>query len=147
MEGVTMRISRTWGRVAGGAAVAAACVVLLPGGPLAAKAGRQNRGGPLKLTDIDVGDFAGVHHNHVIDMRFTQPVDPATVNPATFQVRAQNATSTGFTIQVPGSFQVTGSAVRFYPRLPTHLRDPNDVNGGFYQPGTPRDDAGANAGF
>jgi hypothetical protein len=147
MEGVTMRISRTWGRVAGGAAVAAACVLLLPDGPLAAKAGRQNRGGPLKLTDIDIGDFAGVPQNHIIDMRFTQPIDPATVNPATFQVRVQNATSTGFTIQVAGSFQVTGSAVRFYPRLPTHLRDPNDVNGGFYQPGTPRDDAVANAGF
>ena len=49
-----MRISRTWGRVAGGAAVAAACVILFPGEQLAAKAGRgrQNRGGPLKLTDI-----------------------------------------------------------------------------------------------
>lgn len=142
-----MRISRTWGRVAGGAAVAAACVVLLPGGQLAAKAGRQNRGGPLKLTDIDIGDFAGVPQNHIVDMRFTQPVDPATVNPATFQIRAQNANSTGFTIQVPGSFQVSGSAVRFYPRLPTHLRDPDSTTGAFYQPGTPRDDATANAGF
>jgi hypothetical protein len=147
MEGVTMRISRTLGRVAGGAAVAAACVFLLPSGQVAAKAGRQNRGGPLKLTDIDIGDFAGVAQNHIIDMRFTQPVDPATVNPATFQIRAQNASSTGFTIQVAGSFQVTGSAVRFYPRLPTHLRDPASPTGGFYQPGTPRDDATANAGF
>src|SRR5204862_4694888 len=49
--------------------------------------------------------------------------------------------------EVPGTFQVAGSVVRFYPRLPTHLRDPADPSGGFYQPGTARDDAYANAGF
>lgn len=142
-----MRISRTWSRVAVGAAVAATVAVALPDEKAVAKAGRQNRGGVLKMTDIDVGDFAGVAQNHVIEMRFTQQIDGSSVNPATFQVRSQNAKGTGFTIQVPGTFQVAGSAVRFYPRLPTHLRDPDSVTGAFYQPGTSRDDATANAGF
>jgi hypothetical protein len=109
-----------------------------------AKAGR---GGVLKMTDIDVGDFAGVAQDHIINMSFTQAIDPSTVSPATVQVRAQNIKATGYSIQVPGTFQVAGSVIRFYPRLPTHLRDPSDPAGGFYQPGTPRDDATANAGF
>jgi hypothetical protein len=141
-----MRISRTWGRVAGGAAIAAAAVMIVSSERAEAKPRRAGGAAP-KMTDIDVGDFAGVAQNHIINMRFTQPIDPGTVSPATIQVRVQNAKGTGYSIQVPGTFQVAGSVVRFYPRLPTHLRDPADPNGGFYQPGTPRDDANANAGF
>ena len=143
-----MRISKNWMKVACGAAVATAAVVALPARTaMAGKGSHQKGNGALKITDVDVGDFAGIPQNHIINMTFTQPIDPSSVSPATIQIRAQNATQRGFTIQVPGSFQVTGSLVRFYPRLPTNLRDPNDVNGGFYQVGTPQDNADKNAGF
>src|SRR5947207_13315544 len=130
-----MRISRTWTRVAGGVALATAAAMVMPSRPAAAKGTRQNQGGALKMTDIDVGNFAGVAQNHIINMFFTQQIDPASVSAATVRVRAINATHTGYTIEVPGTFQVAGSVVRFYPRLPTHPRDPADPSGGFHQPG------------
>jgi hypothetical protein len=99
------------------------------------------------MTDIDVDQFSGIVQNHIVTMKFTQPIDPVTVKPASIQVRQQNATNTGYSIDVPGSFQVAGAIVRFYPRLPTHLRDPKQADGSFYQPGTPQDDATNNAGF
>jgi hypothetical protein len=139
-----MRISRTMVRVAGGAAAVIAGAVAFSGGEAsAAKASK----GVMKLTDIDVGDFSGVPQNKIITMSFTQPVDAATVNPATVQIRAQNAKGTGFTIQVAGSMQVTGSMVRFLPRLPTHLHNPADPSGGYYPAGSLQDDAYANAGL
>ena len=140
-----MRTSKTWTRIAGGAAVAAAAALLVPTAPASAKGTHQNRGGALKLTDIDVGATAGVAQNHIVNIYFTQQIDPATVKPASIRVRAINGTSTGYTIDVAGTFQVAGSVVRFYPRLPTHLRDPKDGN--FYAAGTEHDDANLNAGF
>jgi hypothetical protein len=126
----------------GGAAAALAVAAVIP-----AEDATAAKAAVLKLTDINIGDFSGVAQNAVIEMTFTQAVDPATVNSASLQMRAQNSTKTGFSIEVPGSFQVAGSVVRYYPRLPTHLRDPGDPLGGFYQPGTTRDNAIANAGF
>jgi len=142
-----MRISKQWGRVAAGTAVAAAAVMMIPSERADAKAGRQNRAGALRITDIDVGLVAGVRQNRIVEFRMTQPIDPSTVTPATIRIRAQNEFGTGFSKQVPGTFQVTGSAVRFFPRLPTHLRDPAKTDGSFYQPGTLQDDATKNAGF
>jgi hypothetical protein len=137
-----MRTSRNWARLVGGAAAALAVAAALP-----AEKAKAAKAPALKLTDVNIGDYSGVPQDQVIEMTFTQPVDPASVSRATLQMRAQNSTKTGFSIEVPGSFQVAGSVVRFFPRLPTHLRDPGDPNGGFYQPGTPRDNAAANAGF
>jgi len=137
-----MRTSRNWTRLAGGVAAAIAVAAAFP----TVKA-RAAKAAGLKLTDINIGDYTGVPQDAIIEMTFNQEIDPGSVNPATVQMRAQNVTKTGFSIEVPGSFQVAGSVIRFLPRLPTHLRDPADPNGGFYQPGTPRDDAGANAGF
>jgi len=133
---------RTYGRVAAGAALSAAAI-------LAATQQRASaaKAVTLRITDIDVAGTAGVPQDQIVEIRFTQPVDPHTVNPATIQIRAQNVVGTGYTIQTPGSFQVTGSLVRFLPRLPTHLRDPGDPNGGFYGVGSPRDNASLNAGF
>ncbi len=140
-----MRTSKMWRRIAGGAAVAAVVVVALPGAKVSAKA--KAAGAAMKITDIDVGDFAGIPQNKIISIQFSQVVDPASVSPATLQVRAQNAKGTGYTIQVPGSFQVAGSTVRFLPRLPTHLRDPADPAGGFFPAGSIKDNASLNAGF
>ena len=54
------------------------------------------------------------------------------MRPAIFQLRAAEDGGTGFTRQVPGDFQVNGNVVRCFPRLPGHLRDPDDPAGGFY---------------
>ena len=70
---------------------------------------KASRSSALKLTDIDVGDFAGVAQDKIVNLRFTQAIDPTSVNPATIQVRAQNALGTGFAIEVPGTFQVAAS--------------------------------------
>ena len=143
-----MRVSKkTWVRVATGAALTAGAVLALPSGEASARGTRQNRGGVLKVTDIDVGDTGGVAQNHIVNIYFTQLIDPASVSPASIRVRAINATRTYYSIDVPGTFQVQGSVVRFYPRLPTHLRDPLKTDGSFYSAGNVRDDAYANAGF
>jgi hypothetical protein len=143
-----MRTSKTWVRFAAGAAIATGVAAAWPTTDAVAKGTRQNRGGVLRVTDIDVGSSAGVPLNHIVNIYFTQQIDPASVNTASVRVRSINATGTGYTIEVPGTYQVQGSVVRFYPRLPTHLRDPNPAaNGGFYGFGSPRDDAYANAGF
>ncbi len=137
-----MRTSRMWSRLVGGAAAALAVAAALPAGNA-----RAAKSSSLKLTDVNIANFSGVFQDEIIEFSFTQAIDPSSVNPATLQVRSQNARNTGFSIEVPGSYQVAGAVVRFLPRLPTHLRDPNDPNGGFYQPGTTRDNAAANAGF
>src|ERR1043166_6423418 len=61
------------------------------------------------------------------------------------QIRAENATHKGYTKQVFGTMQVVGNVVRFYPRLPTQLRDPK--TGDFYPLGSVQDDAARNAGL
>jgi hypothetical protein len=136
---------RTYGRLAAGVALSAATAILVV--PTQRAAAAKATAGAMRITDIDVAGMAGVPQDQIITMRFTQPVLPSSVGPASVQIRAQNATGSGYTIQCPGSFQVTGSTVRFVPRLPTHMRDPSDPNGGFYPVGTPRDNASANAAF
>ncbi len=141
-----MRIGRTLTGLATGVAVAALLSTLFaPTDALAKK--RRRGGGALRVIDVNVGAFAGVKHNAVLEFKFTTEVDPATVSHAVLQVRAANATGTGFTREVPGSFQVRGNVVRFFPRLPTHLRNPDDPRGGFYSAGSARDNADENAGF
>ena len=142
-----MRIGKTVVGIAGGMALASVLVALAP--QQNADAARRRRGrsrGPLQLIDLNVGDFAGVAQNHVIEFEFTSAISKNSLDPATFQIRAENANGTGYTRQVPGDFQLFGTVVRFFPRLPTHLRDP-DRPGQFYSEGTPRDDADGNAGL
>lgn len=127
--------------VLGGAALAAALAPMVA--PEAALA--KPKGGALRLIDINVGGLAGIHQNAIIELTFTSAVDPRSVNPAVFQVREQNAKGAGFTKQIPGSFQTVGSFVRFYPRLPTHLRDPLSPTSDFYGFNTALDNADANA--
>jgi hypothetical protein len=130
------------GLLAGAGAVATAGAVA---GADAAAA--KSKGGPLRVVDVNVAGLDGVYQNAVIEIQFTADIDPVSVNPAVFQVRQRNSTGTGFTKQIPGSFQVAGNVVRFYPRLPTHLRDPLSTTDDFYAAGTPRDNANENAGL
>ncbi len=142
-----MKIGRTISGVAAGVAVAALIATIFPVQDALAKRKRRGRGGPLRLIDVNVGSFSGVNHNAIIEFKFTSDVDQGTVGAAIFQIRGQNALGTGFTKQVPGSFQVQGNKVRFFPRLPTHMRDPDSPIGAFYPAGSERDNADENAGF
>jgi hypothetical protein len=109
----------------------------------AAKA-RQGRKVPFKVASINVSSSAGVPANEILTVTFTAPVDPSSASAAAVQVRGRNASNTGYTRQVFGSLQVASNVVRFYPRLPGHLRRPD---GTFNPEGSALDDAAANAGF
>ena len=123
---------------------AAACIVALSvASDQPARAGSR-KGGALQIQSINVASESGVPANAIVEIVFNNEVDPASVTPATLQVRGQNSTQTGYTKQVFGATQVVGNIVRFYPRLPTHLRDDT---GDFYPAGSALDDAAANAGF
>lgn len=124
---------------------AAATVMALTAASLQpARAAGSRKGGALQVQSISVAQESGVAANRVVEVSFSHEIDPTTVKPATLQVRGQNSTQTGYTKQVFGSIQVVGNVVRFYARLPGHLRD---ENGNFYPEGSPLDDASANAGF
>jgi hypothetical protein len=124
--------------VALGSGLAAAAALASAG-----TASAKPRGGGFKVIDCNVAGLDGVFQNAVIELVFTSEVAQQSVDPAIIQVREMNSSATGFTKQVPGSFQFAGNIVRFYPRLPTHLRDPETDD--FYAFGAPRDDADANA--
>ena len=71
----------------------------------------------LQVQKINIAQGSGVPANQIVEITMSQPVDPASITPATVQVRGQNATQTGYTKQVVGSFQVVGNVVRFFPAL------------------------------
>ncbi len=108
---------------------------------------RRRKGGQMRIVDIDVGSFAGVPLNTVIQFKFSQKPSRSSVHHATFRIREENATQTGFTKQVPGAFQIQGRSVNFFPRLSTHLRDPDSATNEFFPEGSTRDDADENAGL
>ena len=141
-----MRIGRLMTGAVTGLAVAALLATVFPTHDALAKRGGR-RSGKLRLIDVNVGQRDGVEHNTVIEFKFSTNVDSGSVGAAIVQIRGENATRTGFTKQVPGTFQVQGRTVKFYPRLPTNLRNPDDPRGGFYARGTERDNADENAGL
>ncbi|MCE9637113.1 MAG: Ig-like domain-containing protein [Planctomycetes bacterium] len=142
MKTQSMKTRTLLGVVVGAGLVAS--IGSIAGAPFAAA---KAAAGPLKVVDCDVAGYDDVFQNASIKITFSADVDPLSVDPAIFQVRERNATGSGFTKQVPGAFQVTGSVVHFYPRLPTNLIDPASTTGAFYGVGTPRDDANENAGL
>lgn len=144
-----MADSKALKRLVGGGLVAALMLVTLgDGDALAArKKRRAARGKSLVVQRINVAGSVNVPGNQIIEITFNNDVDAATIGAAYVQIRAENATQTGFTRQVFGTFQVDGNVVRFYPRLPTHLRDPSNASGGFYPQGSDKDNAGENAGL
>ena len=132
---------RTIQIVVGCAAASAAALAVAPGA--SAKAAGKGRGA-LVVQSINVAGASDVPANQVVEVSFSTAVDPASVTPSTLRVYGRNATDKGYTKAVFGSLQVTGNVVRFFPRLPTHLRD---ASGNFYPYGSPQDDAVANAAF
>ncbi len=142
-----MRLGKTLVGLTGGALVALFVGTLVTPEDAHARNRRRRKGGPMRLVDVNVGTFAGLPLNSIIEIKFTQPVDIATVNAAVVRIRQQNETGTGFTKQVPGSFQIRKNLVRFFPRLATHLRDPDKTDGSFYPEGHVRDDALENSGL
>jgi hypothetical protein len=98
----------------------------------------------FQVQSINVAQGASVPGNMIIEVTCSQAVNPDSVNPATLQIRGRNATNTGYSKQAFGSTQVVGNVIRFFPRLPTHLRD---STGKFYPQGSAKDSAGDNAAF
>ena len=127
---------------ASGLALATLVAAVIPEGDAQA---RRRRSGRVRLKSINVDGSTGVPLNAIIEFRFTHVISPASANHALFQIRAENDNSTGFTKQVPGSFQIRGTNVAFFPRIATHLRDPDRSDGSFYAEGTANDDANVNS--
>ena len=90
-----MRISRTLIGLVGGLAVATATVALQPTDATARARRKGKARGALRILDINVEAQANVPQNRVIEIRFNGTPDKRTVNPAQFQIRAQNANGTG----------------------------------------------------
>jgi hypothetical protein len=127
-----------------GGCAAAGVVALATASVEPARAAGTTKSSTLQVQSINLSQGSGVPANSIVEVTLSQQIDPNSVSPATFQVRGLNATQTGYAVQVFGSMQVIGNVVRFYPRLPTNLRD---ANGMFFPAGSPQDDASANAGF
>lgn len=95
--------------------VASAVSLALPacggggGGP-----GPDGAGQGLELVTFIQNGVANVPLNEVLEFRFSEPVDPATINVSTLQVRR----GPGFGQAVFGQMQVSGSTVLFFPQLP-----------------------------
>jgi hypothetical protein len=123
---------------------ATATVVALATASMEPARAAASKGSTLQVQSINLSQSSGVPANSVIELTMSQAIKSSSVTPATLQVRGLNATGTQYAKQVFGSIQVVGNLIRFYPRLPTHLRD---SSGNFYPAGTAQDDAAANAGF
>ena len=129
-------------RMLSGCAAAGLVAVTAASTRPAKAAGAKARG--FQVQSINVAQGASVPGNIIVEITCSQPVNPESVSPATLQIRGRNATNTGFSKQAFGSTQVVGNVIRFYPRLPTHLRD---STGKFYPQGSSKDSAGDNAAF
>lgn len=83
--------------------------------------GQAGTGGTLVLIDVNVGDYDGVPLNEIIELEFSDELNPDTVRPDTIQIRL----GPNWGKQVPGDFKVVGRKVYFFPRLPV-LADLSD---------------------
>ena len=136
----TMRLTRL---VSGCAAAGLVVFVATSAESVRAAPRARRAAGGLQIQNISVARATNVPADRIIETTFNQAVDPSSVGPATFQIRSLNAAQTGFAKQIYGTFQVVGNLVRFFPRLPTHLRDPN--TGDFFPIASVQDDAARNA--
>jgi hypothetical protein len=130
--------------LSGCAAAGLVAVTVASAGPAKAAGKKAKAVGGFQVQSINVALGASVPGNIIVEVKCSQAVNPDSVTPATLQVRGKNATKTGYSKQVFGSAQVVGNVIRFYPRLPTHLRD---STGKFYPQGSAKDSAGDNAAF
>ncbi|MFM8978982.1 MAG: Ig-like domain-containing protein, partial [Planctomycetia bacterium] len=93
------------------------------GGP-----GPDGAGQGLELVTFIQNGIGNLPLNEVLEFRFSEPVDPATINVATLQVRR----GPGFGQAVFGQMSVSGSTVLFYPQLPGLC----DLSDSGFQPNT-----------
>jgi hypothetical protein len=85
-------------------------------------------GGSFDVVSVNVAGAEGLPVNQPVRIRFTQPVDPTTVQEATVRVREGPT----FTRQVPGDVVLHDYVLEFLPKLPS-LPDASD--GGFHPDG------------
>jgi len=78
-------------------------------------AGGEAAGRGLALLNFSLDGVDNAVLNQVLLFNFSGSVDPATISPASIQIREGPA----FGASVEGIYVVTGSTVRFEPRLPT----------------------------
>lgn len=76
--------------------------------------GPSGAGQGLVLVSFIQAGIDNVPLNDVLEFRFSEPVDGATINPASIQIRQGDA----FGATVAGAFEVLGSRVLFRPQLP-----------------------------
>jgi hypothetical protein len=131
-------------KIAGGCATAGIVALSAATVEPAKAAGSKAAASGFQVQSINVAQGASVPANIIVEVKCSQPVNPDSVSPATLQIRGRNATNTGYSKQAFGSSQVVGNVIRFYPRLPTHLRD---STGNFYPEGSAKDSASDNAAF
>ena len=105
-----MRIGKSFVGIAGGLAFATLFATLLPA-EYADAAKRRRRRGNLALIDMNVGEFAGIRHNHVIEFSFSASVSQSTVHPANFQIRAENDAGTREELSVDRPVAVSSQAI------------------------------------
>lgn len=76
--------------------------------------GPSGAGQGLVLVSFIQAGIDNIPLNEVLEFRFSEPVNAATINPASIQIRQGNA----FGATVKGTFEVSGSTVLFRPQLP-----------------------------
>ncbi len=107
---------RTPDRLAAGVFVLATMFLLSAcGGGSGGGTSGENASNALLVMDINVADFDGVALNQILEITFSEELDPDSVRPETIQIRE----GPDYGKQVPGDFRVDGDRVYFYPRLPT----------------------------
>ena len=83
------------------------------GGGGGGSTGEAGRG--LVLLGFSADSVATVPLNDVLEFRFSEPVDTASITPASIQIRE----GPEYGRNVAGSFVIQGSSVFFHPRLPS----------------------------
>ena len=111
-------------RFALGAVLLALAVVTPACGGSGGGPGPDGSGQGLVLISFLQAGVDNVPLNEVLQLRFSEAVNAATITPASIQIREGNA----FGATVAGTFEVHGSVVLFRPQLPS-LCDLSD--GGF----------------
>jgi len=111
----------TLARLLGRAGTRIACLSLLAAG-LGSCSGGSGPGIPplaVLLFNFSPG-FGGVHLNSLLELRFSAPVDPATVTPDSIRIFTTTTTTDQPDPGAPaiGDYDITGDVVVFRPRIP-----------------------------
>jgi hypothetical protein len=72
--------------------------------------------GSLRVLDFNLDNTPGVFLNEPLKFRFSENIDPASVNDSTIQIRIATP---GQNIAALGEFETSGKTVTFRPKLPS----------------------------